>query len=51
MLQLPLEEQKAYAETFRRLMAFEALLTKTDALGKGLVNDVSDRLAAGGLTA
>lgn len=51
VLQLPLEEQKAYAETFRRLMAFEALLTKTDALGKGLVNDVSDRLAAGGLTA
>ncbi|SNT19565.1 N-6 DNA methylase [Actinacidiphila glaucinigra] len=51
VLQLPLEEQTAYADTFRRLMAFEALLTKTDALGKGLVNDVSDRLAAGGLIA
>ncbi|PBC94777.1 type I restriction-modification system DNA methylase subunit [Streptomyces sp. Ag82_O1-15] len=51
VLQLPLEEQTAYAETFRRLTTFEALLAKADDLGKGLVSDVSDRLAAGGLTA
>ncbi|MHA5047103.1 N-6 DNA methylase [Streptomyces sp. SD15] len=50
VLQLPLEEQAAYSETFRRLRAFEALLTRADSLGKGLVSDVSDRLAAGGLT-
>ncbi|MEV0491483.1 N-6 DNA methylase [Streptomyces atratus] len=50
VLPLPLEEQAAYAETFRRLTSFEALLTRTGALGKGLVNDVSDRLSAGGLT-
>lgn len=51
VLQLPLEEQAGYAEIFRRLRAFEALLTTADDLGKGLVSDVSDRLAAGGLTA
>lgn len=50
VLQLPLEEQAEYAETFRRLSAFEALLTEAQGLGKGLVNDVSDRLAGGGLT-
>ncbi|MEU8903006.1 N-6 DNA methylase [Streptomyces mirabilis] len=50
VLQLPLEEQAGYAETFRRLSAFEALLTEAQGLGKGLVNDVSDRLAGGGLT-
>ncbi|MFG2137821.1 N-6 DNA methylase [Streptomyces sp. NPDC048650] len=50
VLQLPLEEQKAYAGTFRRLSAFEALLTRAGGLGKGLVRDVSDRLAGGGLT-
>ncbi|MFG2257383.1 N-6 DNA methylase [Streptomyces mirabilis] len=49
VLQLPLEEQAGYAETFRRLSAFEALLTEAQGLGKGLVNDVSDRLAGGGL--
>ncbi|MFC4607112.1 N-6 DNA methylase [Streptomyces maoxianensis] len=51
VLQLPLEEQAGYAETFRRLTSFEQLLTRAHHLGKGLVNDVSDRLAAGGLTA
>nr|WTB30208.1 hypothetical protein OG781_12540 [Streptomyces sp. NBC_00830] len=49
MLQLPVEEQATYAETFRRLTAFEALLTRAGSLGKGLVDDVGDRLAAGGL--
>jgi hypothetical protein len=39
-----------YAETFRRLRAFEKLLTAADSAGKGLVSDMSDRLAAGGLT-
>ncbi|GAB2809644.1 N-6 DNA methylase [Streptomyces chlorus] len=50
VLQLPLEEQAAYAETFRRLRDFETLLSRADSLGKGLAGDVSDRLAAGGLT-
>lgn len=50
MLRLPLEKQTVYAVTFRRLRAFEELLTPTDSAGKGLVSDVRDRLAAGGLT-
>lgn len=50
VLRLPLDEQLAYAETFRRLRSFEALLGRTDALAKTLVGDMSDRLAAGGLT-
>ncbi|MBM9509322.1 N-6 DNA methylase [Actinacidiphila acididurans] len=50
VLQLPLAEQLAYAETFRRLRSFEALLGRTDTLAKVLVGDMSDRLAAGGLT-
>ncbi|MFI5686876.1 N-6 DNA methylase [Streptomyces sp. NPDC051636] len=50
VLRLPLDKQAAYAETFRRLRDFETLLTRTDSLGKRLVSDVSDRLAAGGLT-
>jgi hypothetical protein len=49
VLQLPLEKQVAYAETFRRLRAFETLLTMADGLGKGLAGDVNDLLAAGGL--
>ncbi|MFI8950102.1 N-6 DNA methylase [Streptomyces sp. NPDC053750] len=49
VLQLPLEEQVAYAETFRCLRDFETLLDRAGHLGKGLVGDVSDRLAAGGL--
>ncbi|MEV4680706.1 N-6 DNA methylase [Streptomyces kurssanovii] len=50
VLQLPLEEQAAYAETFRRLTAFQELLRQAGTLGQGLVGDVSDRLAAGALT-
>lgn len=50
MLRLPLEKQTVYAVTFRRLRAFEELLTPTDTAGKGLVSDVRDRLAADGLT-
>jgi SAM-dependent methyltransferase len=50
VLQLPLEKQVGYADAFRRLRVFETLLARADCLGKGLVSDVSDRLAAGGLT-
>lgn len=50
VLQFPLERQTAYAETFRRLRAFEALVTKAEGSGRGLVSDMSDRLASGGLT-
>lgn len=50
VLQLPLEKQMTYAETFRRLRTFEELLTTADGSGRGLVSDMSDRLAAGGLT-
>ncbi|MFJ3223237.1 N-6 DNA methylase [Streptomyces sp. NPDC086783] len=51
VLQLPLEKQTVYAETFRRLRTFEELLTAADRSGKGLLGDMGDRLAAGGLTA
>jgi SAM-dependent methyltransferase len=50
VLQLPLERQTVYAEMFRRLRAFEALVAKAGSSGQGLVSDLSDRLAAGGLT-
>ncbi|MFG2470145.1 N-6 DNA methylase [Streptomyces canus] len=50
VLQLPLEKQTVYAETFRRLRAFEELLTAAGSSGKELVSDMNDRLAAGGLT-
>ncbi|MEV0784629.1 N-6 DNA methylase [Streptomyces sp. NPDC050423] len=50
VLQLPLDEQAVYADTFRRLTAFESLLSRTAGLGRGVVDDVRDRLAAGGLT-
>ena len=50
VLQLPLEKQAVYAETFRRLRAFERLLDETQASGSALGGDMSDRLAAGGLT-
>ncbi|MBL3664727.1 N-6 DNA methylase [Streptomyces sp. M2CJ-2] len=49
VLQLPLEAQRAYAEVFGRLSSFEARLAEADRLGRGLVGDVTDRLAAGGL--
>ncbi|MGW2238575.1 N-6 DNA methylase [Streptomyces sp. NPDC001759] len=51
VLQLPLEKQTVYAETFRRLRTFEELLTTAGGSGKELVSDMSDRLAAGGLPA
>ncbi|MFF0557981.1 N-6 DNA methylase [Streptomyces sp. NPDC004266] len=50
VLQLPLEKQMAYAETFRRLRAFEELLTAAGSSGRGLVSGMSDRIAAGGLS-
>ncbi|MFE2622850.1 hypothetical protein ACFXKH_22260 [Streptomyces caelestis] len=49
MLQLPLREQEAYAEVFRSLREFEACLGEVGDLGRGLVSDVSDLLAGGGL--
>ncbi|WP_405934169.1 N-6 DNA methylase [Streptomyces longwoodensis] len=51
VLQLPLEKQTVYAETFRRLRTFEKLLATAGGSGKELVSDMSDRLAAGGLPA
>ncbi|MGW1181719.1 N-6 DNA methylase [Streptomyces drozdowiczii] len=49
VLQLPLDEQAVYAETFRRLTTFESLLSRTTELAGGLTGEVRDRLAAGGL--
>jgi type I restriction-modification system DNA methylase subunit len=49
VLQLPLDEQAAYAEVFRSLRAFEAQLVNAEGTGRGLVSDVADLLAAGGL--
>ncbi|MFE2279675.1 N-6 DNA methylase [Streptomyces sp. NPDC059454] len=49
VLQLPLREQEAYAEVFRGLRDFEARLGAAGGLGRRLVSDVSDLLAAGGL--
>ncbi|MFI2643960.1 N-6 DNA methylase [Streptomyces sp. NPDC018610] len=49
VLPLPLEEQAAYASAFRRLTEFERLLAHADGLGRWLVGDLSDRLAAGGV--
>ncbi|WP_309063841.1 hypothetical protein [Streptomyces sp.] len=51
MLRLPLAEQAAYAEVFRGLRDFETRLGNADGLGRRLVSDVSDLLAAGGLGA
>ncbi|MHC5705281.1 N-6 DNA methylase [Streptomyces tirandamycinicus] len=49
VLQLPLEEQSAYAGVFRDLGAFEARLAHAGVMGRSLVSDVVDLLAAGGL--
>ncbi|MDI3420612.1 N-6 DNA methylase [Streptomyces luteolus] len=49
VLQLPLEEQAVYVDAFRRLAAFEALLTKAGSLGQELSAGVSDRLSTIGL--
>lgn len=51
VLQLPLREQEAYAAVFQSFRDFEAQLGKVADLGRGLVSDVSDLLAAGGLGA
>lgn len=50
ILPLPLEEQAAYAAAFRRLTDFEDLLARAGDLGRRLVNDMSDGLAASGLS-
>lgn len=50
VLQLPLDKQTEYAETFRRLSAFETLLGRADTMGRSLSGDVTDRVAAGGLS-
>ncbi|MFE7750328.1 N-6 DNA methylase [Streptomyces sp. NPDC057428] len=50
VLQLPLEEQAAYAEAFRHLTSFTRLLTRADALGQQLAGEIGGQLAAGGLT-
>lgn len=49
VLHLPLREQEAYAEVFRSLRDFESGLGAAEDLGRRLVSDVSDLLAAGGL--
>ncbi|WP_031085494.1 N-6 DNA methylase [Streptomyces sp. NRRL WC-3549] len=51
VLQLPLEEQAPYSETFRRITSFERLLARSGSLGRSLARDLTDRLASGGLTA
>ncbi|MER5596553.1 hypothetical protein [Streptomyces sp. NPDC002265] len=50
VLQLPLEEQAAYAEVFRGPRTFETQLFDAGGMGRGLVSDVIDLLAAGGLS-
>ncbi|HBF81036.1 MAG TPA: N-6 DNA methylase [Streptomyces sp.] len=50
VLQLPLEEQTPYSETFRRITSFQRLLARSGSLGTSLARDLNDRLASGGLT-
>ncbi|MFF1460382.1 N-6 DNA methylase [Streptomyces sp. NPDC058330] len=50
VLQLPLEEQTPYSETFRRITSFQRLLARSGSLGTSLTRDLNDRLASGGLT-
>ncbi|MFD0342727.1 hypothetical protein ACFVH0_29295 [Streptomyces sp. NPDC127117] len=50
VLRLPLDEQAAHADAFRRLTDFERLLKRAGEIGGGLVNDAGDRIASGGLT-
>ncbi|MFC6083749.1 N-6 DNA methylase [Sphaerisporangium aureirubrum] len=47
VLMLPLAEQRAYAETFRRIAAFDEALREAAVVGKALVDGLSDGLAAG----
>ncbi|MFF3497308.1 N-6 DNA methylase [Streptomyces sp. NPDC002795] len=48
--QVPLAEQQHYSEAFRQVAAFEGLVARLNTLGRGLVRDVSDGLAAGRLS-
>ncbi|MEU5657096.1 N-6 DNA methylase [Streptomyces sp. NPDC047737] len=51
VLQLPLEDQVPYSETFRRITSFERHLSRARSLGSSLAHDLNDRLASGGLGA
>src|SRR5690606_31226519 len=46
---IPIEEQRAYGETFRRLADFEARLRQAAALGEDLVRLISDGLTHGSI--
>ncbi|MFF5898943.1 N-6 DNA methylase [Streptomyces argenteolus] len=48
VLQLPLEDQVPYSETFRRITSFERHLSRARSLGSALAHDLNDRLASGG---
>ncbi|MFD6278335.1 N-6 DNA methylase [Streptomyces sp. NPDC060209] len=48
VLQLPLEDQMPYSESFRRITSFRGLLSRTRSLGASLSRDLNDRLASGG---
>ncbi|MEH6373334.1 N-6 DNA methylase [Streptomyces sp. KLMMK] len=47
--QVPLGEQRRYGEAFRELAAFERTVLRAADLGRGLVRDLGDELAAGHL--
>ncbi|MFD0883224.1 class I SAM-dependent DNA methyltransferase [Streptosporangium algeriense] len=49
VLRLPLPEQRAYGEVFRRLIDFERSLREAGTVGRELVNDMTDGLSAGRL--
>ncbi|GGQ07390.1 N-6 DNA methylase [Streptosporangium pseudovulgare] len=46
---LPIEEQRAYGEAFRRLASFSAALRETAELGENLIRLTADGLTHGGL--
>ena len=49
MRRLPLEEQRAHGEAFRRLDAFESAIRQAASLGAELVQLTADGLARGAL--
>ncbi len=49
VLRLPLREQRVYGEAFRRLSVFERSLREAGAVGRELVNGLTDGLSAGRL--
>ncbi|MFI7534887.1 class I SAM-dependent DNA methyltransferase [Streptosporangium sp. NPDC049376] len=49
VLRLPLREQRVYGEVFRRLSVFERSLREAGAVGRELVNGLTDGLSAGRL--